>query len=199
MRLSLPRRAFLAGVLGATAAGLVAMNASAKTSFDSPYTLEQTFNAALRLVRVDMGFKVTEKDPSAAYVIFDYKSSESGDRVSAGSVEMVPSGDKVKVVVQLGAMPRYHEQVLMDKLAKKLRDEYGEPMKKPPPPPPPPPDGGTDGGSLSREVDADRRGRALDGLAVAIESRVVALTEGALTGGAAEAVAGIVQHLDRAG
>ena len=81
--------------------------------------------------------KITEKDPQAAYVLFEYKSHETGDRVSAGAVEIVPAGDKVKVVVQLASLPRYHEQVLADALAKKLRDEYGEPVKKAPPPPPP--------------------------------------------------------------
>ena len=60
------------------AAGLVSQKADAKISFDSPYTLAQTYNAALRLVRVDLGLKITEKDPGAAYVMFDYRSPESG-------------------------------------------------------------------------------------------------------------------------
>ena len=104
--------------------------ASAKASFDSPYTLTQTYNAALRLVRVDLGLTVTERDPSAAYILFDYKSTESGRRATPGSIEMLESGRVVKVVVQLGQMPRYHEQVMSDALAKKLRDEYGEPMPR---------------------------------------------------------------------
>ena len=104
--------------------------ASAKASFDSPYTLTQTYNAALRLVRVDLGLTVTERDPSAAYIMFDYKSTESGHRTTPGSIEMLESGRAVKVVVQLGQMPRYHEQVMSDALAKKLRDEYGEPAPR---------------------------------------------------------------------
>lgn len=104
--------------------------ASAKASFESPYTLTQTYNAALRLVRVDLGLTVTERDPSAAYIMFDYKSTESGPRTSPGSIEMLEAGRSVKVVVQLGQMPRYHEQVMSDALAKKLRDEYGEPAPR---------------------------------------------------------------------
>jgi len=103
----------------------------AKVTFDSPYTLAQTFNSALRLVRVDLGLTVTEKDPSVAYVLFDYKSTESGQRIVPGSIQMLDAGRSVKVVVQLGAMPRYHEQVMIDALAKKLRDEYGEPAARP--------------------------------------------------------------------
>ncbi len=143
------RRRWVLGAVvpGLALVGIVALHheASAKVSFDSAYTHEQTYNAALRYVRVDLGFKVTERDPQAAYVMFDYKSSESGDRVSAGSVEVVPTGGVVKVVVQLAQMPRYHEQVIADGLQKKLRAEYGEPPKKAPPPPTPPVDGGADG------------------------------------------------------
>lgn len=102
----------------------------AKASFDSPYTLTQTYNAALRMVRVDLGLTITERDPSAAYILFDYKSTESGRRTAPGSIEMLESGRAVKVVVQLAQMPRYHEQVMSDGLAKKLRDEYGEPAPR---------------------------------------------------------------------
>jgi hypothetical protein len=122
-------------VLGAAGAVLASTfgqlgTASAKSSFESPYTLTQTYNAALRLVRVDLGLTVTERDPSAAYILFDYKSTESGRRVAPGSIEMLEAGRAVKVVVQLGQMPRYHEQVMSDALAKKLRDEYGEPAPR---------------------------------------------------------------------
>ena len=102
----------------------------ARAGFDSPYTLAQTYNTALRLVRVDMGLTITERDPTAAYLLFDYKSTESGQRVVPGSIEMLDSGRSVKVVVQLGQMPRYHEQVMSDQLAKKLREEYGEPAPR---------------------------------------------------------------------
>lgn len=131
------------GMAGAAAWLGGAREADAKASFDSPYTLEQTYNAALRLVRVDMGLPITEKDPAAAYVLFDYKTPENGRRPVPGAIELVPSGRTVKVVVQLSQMPRYHEQVLADSLEKKLRDEYGEPPPRPEPQPPP--DAGSDG------------------------------------------------------
>jgi hypothetical protein len=43
---------------------------------------------------------------------------------------MLDTGRSIRVVVQLGQMPRYHEQVLIDALAKKLRDEYGDPAPR---------------------------------------------------------------------
>jgi hypothetical protein len=108
-----------------------ASSVEAKAGFDSPYTLAQTYNTALRLVRVDLGLTITERDPSAAYLLFDYKSNESGQKVVPGSIEMLDSGRSIKVVVQLSQMPRYHEQVVSDQLAKKLREEYGEPAPRP--------------------------------------------------------------------
>ena len=130
-----PRRESRRSWLGATAIlGTVALAlavgirpASAKTSFESPYTLAQTYNAALRMVRVDLGLAIKERDPAAAYLIFDYRSHEGGDRAVPGSIEMLETGHGVRVVVQLAQMPRYHEQVMSDALTKKLRDEYGEP------------------------------------------------------------------------
>jgi hypothetical protein len=129
VRLVLP--AIAAAAIATAAYGLFnARTVDAKTAFDSPYSLGQTYNTALRLVRVDMGFKVTERDPAAAYVMFDYKSSMAGDRIVPGSIEMLDSQSGVKVIVQLSQMPRYHEAVLSDALRKKLREEYGEPLKR---------------------------------------------------------------------
>lgn len=130
-----PVLAFLAVTAATALAVLSTREADAKAGFDSPYTMEQTFGTALRMVRVDRGYKITEKDPAAGYVLFEYTSTESGDRVVPGSIEMVPSGDSVKVVVQLPQMPRYHEQVLADALQKKLKTELGEPLVKAKPAP----------------------------------------------------------------
>ena len=105
--------------------------ASAKASYVCPYTLTQTYSAALRLLRVDNGFVVTERDPEAAYILFQYESKESGNRKSPGAIEMVPSSESVVVIVKLPQMPRYHEEVLMDSLKRKLQSDYGEPAKKP--------------------------------------------------------------------
>lgn len=107
---------------------LISPEVSAKTSFESPYTFERTWNSATRLVRVDLGYKITEKDESGGYFLFEYKSAESGGK-SSGSMEFVKGLDGTRVVVQLPQMPNYHEQVLIDQLSKKLRLEYGDPVR----------------------------------------------------------------------
>lgn len=124
---------FAAGALAFACVALaLPRDAAAKTVYESPYSLEQTFNSAVRLVRVDLGFKIVEKDQSAGYLTFEYKSYESGSRAVPASIEMVDTGRNVKVVVQISQMARYHEQSLTDSLRKKLRDEYGDPAPRAP-------------------------------------------------------------------
>jgi hypothetical protein len=134
------------GVAVACTVLLTNHGATASTAYESPYGFERTWNAALRMVRVDMGLKVTEKDDASGYMLFEYRSSESGAKTSSGSFEFVRTREPdapVRVVVQLPQMPRYHEQVLIDSLVRKMRAEYGDPPRRRPPAPPPP-DAGPD-------------------------------------------------------
>lgn len=110
--------------------------AHAKTKHDSPYTFQQTFGSAVRLLKVDLGFEVTERDLEMGYVLFLYTSPESGERKSRGSISFVEAEERVQVNLQIPDMPSYHEQVLMEKLRHKLEDEHGDP---PPPPEAPKP------------------------------------------------------------
>ena len=139
----------LSGAAIAGALAVAATGAEAKSSYESPYGYERTWNAALRLVRVDNGWKINEKDETNGYLLFDYAAPQSG-KATPGSLELVrgrESENAVSVLVQLPQMPHYHEQVILDSLASKMRREYGDP---PEPRPAPParretPDGGTDG------------------------------------------------------
>lgn len=141
----------LAGLLVAAAITATALRADAKSSYESPYGFDRTWNAALRFVRVDNGWKLTEKDEAGGYLLFDYKSPES-PKATQGSIELVrgrESDAPVGVLVQLPQMPRYHEQVLIDALSSKMRREYGDPPPHRKPPSQEPPDGGIDGGEPS--------------------------------------------------
>ena len=125
----------LAALVGALLVLAPESPASAKSAYDSAYGFDRTWNAGLRLVRVDLGLKVTEKDDANGYLLFDYKSPESGQKPVPGSMEFIKGKDGgVRVVVQIAQMPGYHEQVLVDNLQRKLRTEYGDPPKKAPPP-----------------------------------------------------------------
>ena len=149
-----------AALVGALSGGVLAVfivarapSASAKATYESPYGYTRTWNAALRLVRVDRGWKIAEKDESSGYLLFEYTSPENA-KPSAGSVELIRGPDAdvaVGVVVQIPQMPRYHQQMVLDALAAKMRREYGDA-------PPPirgghaPPDGLPDAGQAA---DAD--------------------------------------------
>jgi hypothetical protein len=144
--LALGAGVMVAGVVLSTAAV-----ADGKSAMDSPYTYDQTWNATLRFVRVDLGMKVTEADRGSGFLLFEYRSSDNGNKAVNASFELIRgSGDSTHVVSQIPQMPRYHEQMLLDRLAQKMREEYGDPPAHRPPPPSVPdagPDADEDNGS----------------------------------------------------
>jgi len=108
----------------------------AKKTSDFRHTYDQVWGAAIRLIRVDQGYPIKDRDQTVGYFLFDYRDD---GRMYPGSVEMVriedQGGGPIRVVIQIPAMPSYIERMLLDKLKKKLVDEYGEvdpPPKKPP-------------------------------------------------------------------
>ena len=139
-------RTVTGAILAAFALLAAAAGAEAKSSYESPYGYERTWNAALRLVRVDNGWKITEKDETSGYLLFEYAAPQTA-KSTPGSFELVKPQDPegaVSVLVQLPQMPHYHEQVILDALASKMRHEYGDPPEHRPvaPAAPPEPDGG---------------------------------------------------------
>ena len=114
---------------------LRAADAGASVAYDAPYSFEQTYGTALRLVRVDLGCIITEKDPANGYLLFEYTSPESGSRVHRGALEIVRGKENTHVAVQLPTLPQYHEQMIIDALNKKLSAEHGYPLSKPRPAP----------------------------------------------------------------
>lgn len=134
-----------------------ALPAQARRQREFPYAFDQVWNAALRLVRVDLRCPVTDRDSEGGYVLFEY---EAQGKRYPGSVELVTPARGVNVtvvVVQVKGMPSYVEQMVLDRLDKKLLAEVGPPPKPPKPvapKPKPPPD--EDGGS---ETSAEPRTR----------------------------------------
>ena len=102
-------------------------DASASVAYSSPYPFDQTYGTTLRMLHVDMGFKILEKDKELGYILFEYTSPESGNRTVSGSIELVETKNGTNVAIQVPAMPQYHEQMLVDSLSKKLSKEYGTP------------------------------------------------------------------------
>jgi hypothetical protein len=126
-------------------------DACASVVYESPYSFEQIYGTAMRLLRVDLGCVITEKDLANGYVLFDYTSPESGKRVHHGSLEIVRGKEGTHVAVQLPSLPQYHEQMIVDALNKKLSAEHGSPSPKPRPGPPPAPPPVADAGADADE------------------------------------------------
>jgi hypothetical protein len=116
--------------------------AQARRQREFPYAFDQVWNAALRLVRVDLRCPVTDRDPEGGYVLFEY---EAQGKRYPGSLELIaqtrPAQVATVVVVQVKGMPSYVEQMMLDRLDKKLLAEFGPPVApaKPAPAPKPQP------------------------------------------------------------
>jgi hypothetical protein len=119
----------------------LAATAEARTTEELPWTFSQVYRTTIRLVRVDLGCEITERDEDAGYLTFDY---ESSGRVHHGSIEVIATEDAagVRVIVQLSTLPSYVERMVLNRLERKLRDEIGEPrvVREPAPPAAPPPE-----------------------------------------------------------
>jgi hypothetical protein len=127
------------GVAAVVAVGLaVAARAGAVTSADVGYTKAQAFSAALRYLRVDLDYPVTERDPDAAYLLFTARPPEGSRESARGAIEVVGLERGIRVTVTLKNAPSYYEEVLKRGLLTKLRAEFGdaEVARRPEPEPP---------------------------------------------------------------
>lgn len=92
------------------------------------YPFLRVWEAAVRLVRVDFASPISERNREDGYFLFEF--AHEGEQ-HPGSVEIIRHGDEVRVVIQVPAMPSYVEQMLLDRLDRKLRADYGEPSARP--------------------------------------------------------------------
>lgn len=114
----------------------------ARSHQTAPYPITSVWPTAVRFLRVDRDFPIREKDESAGYALFDFT---DGPKPCKASLELIrvtdPEGrDATRLAVSIPDLPKRYEQMLLDKLAAKLRDEQGPPAPPPRKPEPPRPD-----------------------------------------------------------
>jgi hypothetical protein len=102
----------------------VSTNSFARAHSEVPYSLAEAFSTAVRFVRVDKGCKVTDQDPNAAFVTFEY--TDEG-KLRRGSVEIWKTKDGSSVQVTLGDEPHYMELRWVELIGRKLKEERGTP------------------------------------------------------------------------
>ena len=115
-----------------TVALLSPATGQAKKTADFRHTYDQVWGAAVRMIRVDQGYAIKDRDEAVGYFLFDYRDD---GRKYPGSVELVriedQGGGPIRAVIKIPAMPSYIERMLLDKLRKKLNNEFGEPAPPP--------------------------------------------------------------------
>src|SRR5690606_31347134 len=104
------------------------------------YPFEQVWPTAIRYLRIDRGFEVTDRDEQAGYMLFEFPLE--GGRTGNGSVEMFATEDasgrpSVSVSVNTGAGPVHLPNSILDGIAAKVRSERGQPVNPPKQEPPP--------------------------------------------------------------
>ncbi|HEX7476457.1 MAG TPA: hypothetical protein VF331_01495 [Polyangiales bacterium] len=108
--------------------------AHARREVTFSYPFSRVWPSVVRLMRVDFECQITEKDKEDGYFFFDYPDH---GKTFPGSVELVTSKsdgvETVRVVIQVPAMPSYVEALMLDKLGRKLLEEFGPPKGATPP------------------------------------------------------------------
>jgi hypothetical protein len=104
-------------------------HAEARREQTYPFTFTRAWTTAVRLLRIDFASPITEKDKDSGYFLFDFT---DGAKQYPGSLELIRildgGAESVRVVVQIPALPGYVEQNLLDRLGRKLGQEYGTPL-----------------------------------------------------------------------
>jgi hypothetical protein len=107
--------------------------ALARTMEVVSYPIADVWPASIRFLRVERNFPVKEKDESAGYVLFEFT---DGPKVCRASLELIhaidPEGrEATRLAVSIPELPKRYEQMLIDKLVGKLREDHGPPAPPP--------------------------------------------------------------------
>jgi hypothetical protein len=115
--------------------GVLCGHAEARREQTYPYPFSRVWTAAVRMLRVDFESPITEKDKDSGYFLFNFN---DGKKEHPGSVEVIRTlengVESVRVVVQVPALASYVERMLLDRLGRKLTQEYGAPPAPKTPP-----------------------------------------------------------------
>jgi hypothetical protein len=87
------------------------------------YPADRVFAAAIRFVRVDLDAKILDRDADAGFVVFEYIDDGKPYR---SALEVVATDKGVSIILDIADRPDYLEQVLLDRLRRRLRDDLGD-------------------------------------------------------------------------
>ena len=109
----------------------VSSAAQGKSSKILDYRLQTIWSSAIRLLRVDSGYEITEKHRDSGYILFVFPGSGAVKHCPA-SLEIFPINDprgyeRRRLQLNIAHQPKYVELHLLERLERKLREEYGPP------------------------------------------------------------------------
>jgi hypothetical protein len=109
---------------------LLPASAAAKSTRDLNYGYAAVWTTAIRFLRADRDYKITDRDKEAGYILFVYPGSGSVKECHA-SLEIVSTVDQndyvvTRLLLKIAHQPSYVELHLLDRLERKLVDERGE-------------------------------------------------------------------------
>ncbi len=115
------------------------MHASLGQTRVMPYPMELVWPTAVRVLRVDRGYTIVDRDPEAGFLLFDFPIGAPGGsegRTGRGSVEIFATKDasgrpSASVQITTDGGPVHLPHTLLDALAEKLRRERGQPAAPP--------------------------------------------------------------------
>ena len=136
----------------------------ARVEAETGHTKARTYSAALRYLRIDLGYEVTEQDPESAYLLFRFKHGRS-KRSLLGSIEIIDTEKEVRVFVKIPELPEYEERRVSDGLMAKLQREYGAPPRREAPKPKQP--------AKDSDSDSDSADRPNDEIAEPADERLM--------------------------
>ncbi len=128
------KRGFLRRWAALVALAVWPSQAQARSMAVLPYPMDDVWPTAVRFLRIDRNCPIRERDQASGYILFDYA---DGAKTYKGSLELIRTTDgegrvTTKVAIALPDLPRHFEEMLLDKLSAKLREERGSPPPRSP-------------------------------------------------------------------
>ncbi len=108
--------------------------AGAKATKNLAYPFRTIWSTTIRLIRVDRGYKITDKDRDNGFILFVYPGTGSVKKCVASlefiQTKSVVGTPQIRLSLNIQHQPSWVAIQFLDKLERKIRNEQG-----PPPPP----------------------------------------------------------------
>ncbi len=125
----------MAAAFSATALMAAPTVASARAARVIDYEYDQVWSAMVRMVRVDLRAAIADRDPDVGFMLFQYRDPVAHTE-HTGSAEIFRiterGAPRIRVQLQVDGVSPAVEHMLLSRLQRKLREDYGVRTPMPP-------------------------------------------------------------------